>query len=69
MSHRGNRQTVSKTTKTTTTTKTSSRRAPKLELSDDDVEKIQAFNLFDFDVKVKIFPQFVNDKMYKMIYV
>ena len=69
MSHRGNRQTVSKTTKTTTTTKTSSRRAPKLELSDDDVEKIQeAFQLFDFDGKGKIDPQFVHETMDKMNY-
>ena len=64
---RGQKQTVTKTT--TTTTKTSSRRQPKLQLKDDEVEKIQeAFQLFDYNGTGKIDPSFVRETMDKMNY-
>jgi hypothetical protein len=45
---RGQRQVVTKTT--TTTTKSSSRRQPKLQLRDEEVDKIEeAFQLFDYN--------------------
>ncbi len=64
---RGQRQVVTKTT--TTTTKSSSRRQPKLQLRDEEVDKIQeAFQLFDYNGTGKIDPSFVRETMDKLNY-